>query len=98
MQLPKSQHLFPHNNKRLARKELNRITLEFWDSWTSICNSHNIDVEIEWKRQRNYLYDLFYRARNYVRKRPVLKDNRRKNGKKPKPDLEFTKQWKKNLT
>lgn len=91
MQLPKT-NLFPTKPRKAdasTRSRLNALTLEFWDNWTGICNEASVDVEKQWYRQRNYLYDLFYRGRNYVRKRPI----NRKNHRKPKADLEFTKTW-----
>ena len=88
MQLPKGEYLYPNrpdaNVIRKNRTVLNRLTLEFWDSWIETCIKHDIDPEAEWKRQRNYLYDLFYNGRGYERKRPVKNDNRKNNGRKPR--------------
>lgn len=88
MQLPKEKYLYPNrpdaNAKGLGRKLLNRITLEFWDSWVKTCHEYNIDPERDWLRQRNYLYDLFYNGRGYSRTRPVKNDNRKNNGRKPR--------------
>jgi hypothetical protein len=100
--LPKVENLYPNkpdpNAKGGGRKLLNRITLQFWDDWVQTCIKHNIDPEAEWKRQRNYLYDLYYKARGYTRTRKVKEDNRKHNGRnknhrKPKPDLLFSKEW-----
>lgn len=100
MQLPKAE-LYPTKSRGYVpiyadvatRVRLNALTLAFWDSWTAICNEANVDVELQWHKQRQYLYDLFYRARGYVRRRAIKKDGRRKNHRKPKADLEFTKTW-----
>lgn len=66
--------------KQQGRNCLNKITLDYWDGWMSMCQHYQIDVETEWKRQRNYLYDLFSKGRGYIRKRPILNDNRKFNG------------------
>ena len=102
MQLPKEKYLYPNkpdpNVKGKGRTLLNRLTLEFWDSWIKTCHEHQIDPERDWLRQRNYLYDLYYKARGYTRTRKVKEDNRKHNGRnknhrKPKPDLLFSKEW-----
>ena len=95
MQLPKTE-LYPTKPSYAdvpTRVRLNALTLEFWDGWTAICNEAGIDVEKQWYKQRQYLYDLFYRGRGYNRKRPIKNDGRRKNHRRPKADLEFTKTW-----
>ena len=100
--LPEVKNLYPNkpdpNATGGGRKLLNRITLQFWDDWVKTCIEHNINPEVDWKRQRNYLYDLYYKARGYERTRPIRDDNRkhngRKNHRKPKPDLgAFSKEW-----
>ena len=60
----------------------------------SVTNEDGVDVEKHWHRQRNYLYDLFYRGHGYERKRPIKKDGRRRSHRRPKVELEFTKTWK----
>ena len=94
MQLPKVDNLYPNkpdpNLKGVGRKELNRITLEFWDEWVKTCIEYDIDPEKDWLRQRNYLYDLFYKARGYTRTRPVRDDNRKHNGKGRKNHRKLT--------
>ena len=74
-------------NKRLSdeylqegRDALNKKTKDFWYSWLEMCKYYKLDCESEWKRQRAYLTDLFYRGRGYIRKRPILNDNRKFNG------------------
>ena len=103
MMLPKVKNLYPQRedsnskSKCDGRKILNRMTLQYWDDYTGTCREYGLDAEIDWKRQRNYLYDLYYRGRGYDRKRPILDDNRKHNGKKnhrkPKADLSFSKEW-----
>lgn len=100
MQLPKIKNLYPDRqseSKLEARNLLNKVTLQFWDEWTSICKEYGVDAEKDWKRQRNYLYDLYYRGRGYHRTRPVKDDGRKRNGRKPKADLEFSKVWEQYL-
>lgn len=99
MQLPKVK-LYPDGKpqaKHEARSLLNKVTLQFWDDWTAICKEYGVDAEQDWKRQRNYLYDLYYRGRGYDRTREVRVDGRKRNGRKPKADLEFSKTWEEYL-
>lgn len=93
MQLPKVKNLYPiRSSEELIDKELmidiqrdlNSLAWEFWHEYIQRCQFHGVSVETQWKRQRHYLTDMFYRGAGYIRTRPILVDGRIHNGKTKK--------------
>ena len=93
MQLPKVKNLYPiKSSEELIdeelmidiQRDLNSIAWDFWHDYIQRCQFHGLNIETQWKKQRHYLADMFYRGQSYDRTRPILVDGRKHNGRNKK--------------